>query len=160
MRRCTLRNARGILAETHVAPIMHAVLYRGPVISDRFEQFVIVVFRLSDTGCIVADFVAGFFRLRAQVHAFTAYRNDLPAAAQADLLRGDGYACQSTAFEAPMISLPFHRFIRGEKPAVEAGARRDQEFRFGFPLIQTDSPNRTPESSPWRFPAGSASHQR
>ena len=124
MGRGAVSHTASIFAKADIAPMMDAVLDRGPMTADDIQQFVVAQFPIRDTGGVVADLVARRLGAWREGHAFTPHGHDLPAAAQTDFFRRHRTALQPPPFQAPVVLLPSDGLIRGEKPAFAAGVGR------------------------------------
>lgn len=118
-----------VFAQSDVAAVVSAILDSRPVGANGSQYLVVGSFLQSQTRCIVADLQRGrFFGLVMQL-AVTLHRDDLPAAAQTDLLRGYGHSGQTPAVKAAVLLLPFA--LRGENPAGPAGVGLYRGCHFG-----------------------------
>ena len=119
----------GILPERDIPPIVRAVFYSRPMTANERQHRGVILFLQGQAGGVAADLQRGRF-LGFMVWLRVAFDgNDLPAAAQADLLRSDGHPRNAPAVKASVFFLP--KALRGENPAGPAGVGLVPQCRFG-----------------------------
>jgi hypothetical protein len=137
---CTIRVVRGVVGaildimvilyerrrDRHAAAPGFAAV--GLHVAARTLDFIV-----DKTGDVIADLVAGWLGSWIEFLPLAPDGHNLPAAAQADVLRCDRHASEAATIKTPVVLLPVHRFIRGEMPVVAAGVRRAPECRSGYP---------------------------
>jgi len=119
----------GILPERDIAPVVRAVFDGRPVAANDRQHRGVILFLQGQACGVVADLQRGRFFGLVLVLGIALDGNDLPAAAQADLLRRDGYPRDASAVKASVFFLP--DALRGETPAEPAGVGLDPQCRFG-----------------------------
>jgi len=114
-----VRRAASVLTQRDIAAVMRAVFDRRPVVADDLQHRRVVVLVEGQTARVEADLRGRRGVRRGRVLRGALDRDDLPAPAQADVLRRDGDPGDAPVVN-PSVAL-FPLALRGENPAGRAG---------------------------------------
>lgn len=119
----------GILPERDIPPIVRAVLDGRPMTANERQHRGVILFLEGQAGGVAPYLQGGRFFGLVFVLGIALDGDDLPAAAQADLLRRDSHSRDASAVKASVFFLP--EALRGEIPAEPAGVGLDSQCRLG-----------------------------